>query len=116
MLKVLFIGLLGVAPGNGDAQAGKRIFSQHCVVCHGVTGKGDGPGAAGLNPKPANFSDPERHRGMTLEMRLSVVTLGGPSEKLSPAMPAFGEVLTAQQIKDVLAYVQSFAPKQPPPM
>ena len=34
---------------------GKALFAQTCATCHGPEGKGDGPGGAGLNPKPRNF-------------------------------------------------------------
>ena len=34
---------------------GKQLFQQQCVSCHGVEGKGDGPAAAALNPRPRNF-------------------------------------------------------------
>jgi caa(3)-type oxidase subunit IV len=34
---------------------GKELFQVQCVSCHGVDGKGDGPAASALNPKPRNF-------------------------------------------------------------
>ncbi len=40
-----------------NLDAGKKIFTAYCVTCHGVKGKGDGPAAGGLNPKPADFAD-----------------------------------------------------------
>jgi mono/diheme cytochrome c family protein len=90
----------------GNAEAGKTVFTTYCVVCHGPEGKGDGPGAAGLNPKPANFRDPVRAKGMTEEKQINVVTNGGPAEKLSPLMAPFGQSLSAQQIRDVVAYIR----------
>ena len=37
--------------------AGKKLVTDKaCTACHGETGKGDGPGAAALNPKPANWT------------------------------------------------------------
>jgi mono/diheme cytochrome c family protein len=36
---------------------GKTVFAQTCATCHGSEGKGDGPGGAGLNPKPRNFTE-----------------------------------------------------------
>jgi mono/diheme cytochrome c family protein len=98
---------------GGNPEAGKKIFNQNCVVCHGVAGHGDGPASAGLNPKPANFSDPARLRVMTEEKQIHVVTNGGAAEKLSPVMPPFGDALSPQQIRDVVAYVRSnLQPKQ----
>jgi len=34
---------------------GKAQFEQQCISCHGALGNGEGPAAAGLNPKPRNF-------------------------------------------------------------
>ena len=42
----------GSAPGQGAA-----LYAKHCASCHGSTGQGDGPGAAGLSPAPANLAD-----------------------------------------------------------
>ena len=57
-----------VAPGSaaakknpfaGNAQAaasGKQNYMTTCAPCHGATGRGDGPAAAALNPRPANYT------------------------------------------------------------
>lgn len=44
------------ATGTADLAAGEKVFKSFCVTCHGAKGKGDGPAAAGLNPKPLDFS------------------------------------------------------------
>lgn len=46
-------------PLAGDAAAtaaGKKTYEKLCWACHGMTGKGDGPGATSLNPKPADHT------------------------------------------------------------
>ena len=45
-------------PNNPQAvAAGKKLVADKaCTACHGEAGKGDGPGAAALNPKPANWT------------------------------------------------------------
>src|SRR2546426_7572680 len=35
---------------------GARVFRPHCVECHGKEGRGDGPKARRLDPRPANFT------------------------------------------------------------
>ena len=37
-------------------ELGKKSVETNCVPCHGPGGKGDGPAAAALNPKPANWT------------------------------------------------------------
>jgi mono/diheme cytochrome c family protein len=48
------------APSASTAQAvaaGKKLTADKaCTACHGDSGKGDGPGAAALNPKPADWT------------------------------------------------------------
>lgn len=47
------------SPVRGDAAtiaAGKEIYAQNCAVCHGTGGKGDGPSAVALNPKPFDLT------------------------------------------------------------
>jgi mono/diheme cytochrome c family protein len=38
------------------ADLGKKAVETNCVSCHGPKGKGDGPAAAALNPKPADWT------------------------------------------------------------
>ena len=38
---------------------GKDLFLRDCTPCHGVTGHGDGPAAATMNPRPRNFASPD---------------------------------------------------------
>lgn len=44
-------------PAGGDIARGQSLYVDHCASCHGSSGQGDGPGAAGLSPAPANLAD-----------------------------------------------------------
>ncbi len=37
------------------AQKGQALYSKLCWTCHGKNGRGDGPAAANLKPKPRDF-------------------------------------------------------------
>jgi mono/diheme cytochrome c family protein len=36
--------------------AGQKLYVSNCVTCHGASGKGDGPGGAALEKKPADLT------------------------------------------------------------
>jgi mono/diheme cytochrome c family protein len=38
------------------ADQGEKVAKVNCVSCHGNKGKGDGPAAVALNPKPADWT------------------------------------------------------------
>jgi caa(3)-type oxidase subunit IV len=86
---------------------GKALFGQQCIACHGADGKGDGPAAAALNPKPRNFTAGEGWKnGRGLPDILKTLTNGLGS------MPAFSAI----SIEDRAAlahYVRSLGPVAP---
>src|ERR1700693_6572491 len=44
-------------PANANTIAiGQKLFAGNCMTCHGPAGKGDGPGAAALEKKPADLT------------------------------------------------------------
>ncbi len=45
-----------------DLARGAALYAEQCAVCHGVTGRADGPGAEGLDPPAIAFADVERAR------------------------------------------------------
>ncbi len=49
-------GRVPVLPASADALPGARLYAAHCASCHGETGRGDGPVAEALRPRPANLA------------------------------------------------------------
>jgi mono/diheme cytochrome c family protein len=39
-----------------NVEQGEKVAKTNCATCHGPKGKGDGPAAAALNPKPADWT------------------------------------------------------------
>jgi alcohol dehydrogenase (cytochrome c) len=79
------------AAGPPNITAGRQVYTQTCVACHGTDGKGDHGGASLVALKD-------------LTSTIQTVT-GGRNN-----MPAFSVVLTPEQIRDVSGYVvQSLA-------
>ncbi len=109
LLTVLCLSL-GAAVSNaeskGDAAKGKTTFENTCAACHGPGGKGDGPAAAALDPKPRNLSDAELLSTQTDDFIYKVISEGGASVGLSPMMAPWGGVLSEQDIWNVVAYIR----------
>lgn len=106
----LALGILLQALASGaDVSKGKAIYDQYCAGCHGSTGKGDGPAAGALNPKPRDLSDKAYARSLKDEYLFQITKDGGAAVKKSPLMPAMGKTLKDDQIKDLVAYLRSLA-------
>src|SRR6476469_2127459 len=55
---LVVIGALAGGRARLHAQPtnGKTLYDKHCAECHGLTGKGDGPAAGYLVPRPRDFT------------------------------------------------------------
>lgn len=118
---IIILGLvLGVAPWAvaqqkpSSSQAGgaaASTFSNLCAGCHGATGKGDGPAAASLSPKPKDFADCKVMAKIPDDRLFTAIKKGGPSVGLSPLMPTWGASLTDPQIHELVRYIRGFCKK-----
>jgi mono/diheme cytochrome c family protein len=68
-------------------EAAKQIFATRCATCHGATGHGDGPTAAGFPTKPRNFTDPAWQAGVTDDALRKVIAKGGAAVGKNALMP-----------------------------
>ncbi len=101
-----------IAPTPNQIAAGQQIYQQNCAVCHGARGKGDGPAAANLNPKPFDLTV---HAPMHTEGELYWWVTNGIT---GTAMPVWGNRLSDLQRWQVVTFVKTFganATPTPPP-
>jgi mono/diheme cytochrome c family protein len=97
-----------VLPNAASIAAGKALYQQNCLPCHGATGKGDGPVGLTLNPRPADLSI-HAVPGVHTDGQLFNWISNGFSN--SP-MPAFGQRLSTTQRWDLVNFIRTFAPSQ----
>ncbi len=94
---------------QGDLKRGGDFYMHNCITCHGAGGAGDGPRAYFINPKPANFQLPQYRERLNRPALYAAIRDG----KFASEMPAWGKVLTPQQLADVTEFVfQSFIASQ----
>ena len=108
--------LLLCLAGHAFAADGARLYAERCSGCHGDDGKGDGPAAAAVEPKPRNFRSPDFWHDKTDAALRAVVMRGKPGTM----MPPFAGVLSDADIDAVVGFIRHFdpasggAPQQPP--
>jgi mono/diheme cytochrome c family protein len=97
-------------PTVAAADEAKQIFATRCFTCHGMEGAGDGPGSAGLNPKPRDFRDPEWQASVTDEHIQNIVLYGGAAVGKSPTMPGNPDLTSKPDVVNALvAHVRGLA-------
>jgi high-affinity iron transporter len=90
---------------DGDSGKGKPLYLQHCSGCHGDSGKGDGPGARNINPKPIDHTNAQYMAGLSDRHLFTVVRWGG-RDVGKPAMPPFPN-LSDDEIKHLIAFMRA---------
>ena len=113
MVKLVFVFITALLLEQGfstssvlAAEKVASVYKDLCAGCHGPKGKGDGPAAAALNPKPQDFCTSKTHPTDADKYRM--IAEGGPSMGHSPGMVGFKGALDPQTIKELVAYIGSF--------
>lgn len=102
-----------------NAGSGQVMFNAYCAVCHGVSGKGDGPAASEFKIPPANLTTlAQRHDGKFPEDYVVQILETGPRDAKahgSKDMPVWGTLFksigdsaqTELRIRNLTEYVKS---------
>lgn len=85
----------------GDATNGEIYYMQNCTACHGADGKGNGPRAYFIYPRPRNFHHPASKARFNRPELFNAIKKG----VIGREMPAWEKVMSDQQIADITEYV-----------
>lgn len=99
-----------VDPGR-NLRGGRKLYSEHCMHCHGMTGDGQGPTAKYLNPLPRDYRLGKfKFRSVKGEAKVARADLHRTIKYGLPGtyMPSF-LLLTEQELNDVTEYVRFLA-------
>jgi cytochrome c553 len=114
-LLVVVAGVALIAIGVGLAQAQEASpatnYLMFCATCHGKDGKGDGPSAASLNPRPRDFADCKVMTKISDDTIFRAIKFGGASVGVSNQMPSWAAGLSDHDIHGLVGYVRHFCPK-----
>ena len=96
-----------LAAAAADAERGKQTYATRCAFCHGQSGAGDGPAGAALRPPPPNLTGADFWSRTTPHSIRTAIEDGKPN---SP-MVGFKATLSAAELDDLVADVESFKPQ-----
>ncbi len=81
--------------------AGRKIYLERCLTCHGCSGSGDGPYANMNNARPASLRQP-RFRNLAPSFFFWRLSEGVPGT----VMPQWEQSLTKAELWQVIAFIQ----------
>lgn len=98
-------------PVAADLDAGKKLYQRWCTQCHGDEGKGDGPAADFVYPRPRNFTMAIFKVRTTLSGQLptdhdlfNIISKGLPGT----SMPAWEKFIPENDRWQLVHYVKTF--------
>jgi mono/diheme cytochrome c family protein len=91
-----------IAADAASIAAGKTLYAQQCLSCHGDKGKGDGTAAKDLEKKPGDLSSAKVQEQSDGSMFWKI------TEGRKP-MPTFEKLLTEDQRWQVINYVRTLS-------
>jgi mono/diheme cytochrome c family protein len=92
-------------PDTASIARGREVYEANCITCHGPSGRGDGPLAASLRPRPADFRV-HMAAGHTDGELFTWLSKGVPGT----AMPPFEGQLSETDRWHAVNYIRGFAP------
>jgi mono/diheme cytochrome c family protein len=98
---------------QASVKRGTAIYKEYCSQCHGAEGKGDGPAASGLSPKPAVHANIGFDQ-LPMDYLYNVIYFGGLGVGKSTNMPYWGLTIGQQGVADVIAFLQTTFTGAPP--
>jgi mono/diheme cytochrome c family protein len=112
IFSLIFIVSIALRPAPSlSAEETATLFRELCSVCHGVDGKGDGPSAQGLEPKPADFTNCKAMAKDSDDVLFEIIKGGGQSAGRSTVMPAWGDSLSDPRIRELVKFIRGLCVK-----
>jgi cytochrome c oxidase cbb3-type subunit 3 len=83
-----------------------RNYDTYCVQCHGINRNGRGINSRDMSVQPRDHSDAKGMGDIPDEEIFRVIKEGGLAVNKSVLMPAWGNVMNDDEIKELVAYLR----------
>ena len=93
---------------RGDAARGQEIHYENCAECHGYDGKAEVI-VMHMDEPPRDETDVEYMSSLNDAFLYLAICRGGEAVGRSMIMPAWGNTLSDQDIKDLIAHIRTFS-------
>ena len=109
LLVPMLFAVLAVSVSSLQAKDAKENFTASCKGCHGVEGKGDTKLGQKLGCK--DYSDPKVQAAVKDDQMFKSIK-DGLKKSDTEVMKPYSSKLTDEEIKALVAYFRTFAPKK----
>ena len=93
---------------RGNLENGQRLHMEHCVACHGLTGAADVV-VMHMDETPPDQSDPAYMENLPDGYLYLAICKGGEGIGKSYVMSPWGDLLTDQEIRDLIGWIRTFS-------
>src|SRR5438045_5302771 len=97
---------------GSERPLGERVYARRCAVCHGPDGRGNGPAAPSLIPRPRDFTLGQfKYRSTAADLPPSDADLIRTVSKglNASAMPYGHDLMSEEEIRRVVTYIKHFS-------
>lgn len=105
IVKVLF-GFLMFMSMLHASERSEDIYKTYCWQCHGMSGNGMGVNIPDMSVQPRDHTDSKEMSARSDEEIFKAIKEGGRSIGKSLLMPAWGGVLSDEEIKGLVQYLR----------
>jgi mono/diheme cytochrome c family protein len=99
LISLTILALPGAVRAQGDAA---KLYKPHCVLCHAADGSGSSPSGKALKAKDLRSDEVQKKS----DAELAELIAQGKGK-----MPAFGQKLKTDDIKQLVAYIRALPKK-----
>jgi len=105
--KILFVAFLLLSIHAQAKESAADNYKAYCVQCHGMEGNGKGINIRDMSVQPRDHTDAKAMSARSDDQLFKVIKEGGTSISKSILMPNWGDVLSDEEIRDMILHLRA---------